>query len=552
MGEHYQQLVDGLEPRTENVRSAGETQRLQARVEHLPMADPHRATEQLGSIVALMLSQQWEGSERAKVLQLLTAPVQALAEGVDASIVAESHPLPTTKIELAAATLAMRQRLGQCWCLALHEICAPGGRIPMLGRRRVNVALNHAAAHLAAALILAYQLHRTPPAGLWQRLHAVYGFAAAHRLHRGSVSSPDDRRDGSLQDRYASSILLAMANPYGFQQRELLDLAALVRALAVDAEFHVDGEGTVLVASAGADSGPGYLPQDREPPSQGDLALDVGRVLETVEEQLQWTPPEVDVVSLREGRGGAGVLIHRDMLRRVIRSWQGMIDRGFQRMPAGHMLMTVLGLHAVHQVFAEGRSFESFQRQLSGDEIELVSGNTAASWVAGSVGRHAINPSRAQVLDQGLGGYRLSWSPEQRVRMKIGDMIALAPQGSETVADTVWLLGLIRWLRGDDDGGFEVGIELLARHAYAAGVRSIDRHGERSPMHRALLLADEAQDRGIELVVPHLFDRHVSELEWSTIGNPSQGQALVRDVRSTIASVDSLSTAYYRVSLAAP
>lgn len=552
MGEHYQQLVAGLEPRTEHVRSAEAAQRLHERVTHLPMADPHRATRELASMVDVMLTQRWGGNERIKALEVLAAPVRALAQGVDSSIVAESHPLPPTKVELASATLTLRQHLGQCWCLAVEEICAPNGKVPLLGRRRVTLALNHAAAHLAATLLLAYQLHRTPPTGLWQRLHAVYGFAAAHRLHRSSVADSDSGHSGSVQERYAASILLAMANPYGFQQRELLDVAKAVRALAADAEFHADGAGTVLVTSTGADSGPGYLPQDRESPRQGDLAMDVQRVVETVEEQLQWTPPDVDVVSLREGHGGAGVLIHRDMLQRVLRSWQGTIDRGYQRMSAGHTLMTVLGLHAVHQVFADGRSFESFQRRLSGGEIELGSGNTAASWAVASADQHAVHPSRAQVLDQSLGGYRLSWSPDQRVRMKIGDMIALAPEAPEAAADAVWLLGLVRWLRGDDEGGFEVGVELLAKHAYAAGVRSVDRRGERSPMHRALLLADEAQDQGIELVVPHLFDRRVSELEWGTTGDPDHGQALVRDARSPIASVDSLSTAYYRVSLAAP
>lgn len=555
MDENYQQLVEGLEPRTELVRSVQEAQRVQARLAQLPMADPQRAIRELGLIVDVMLCQQWDGVERTRVLQSLAAPLQALADGVDAAIVAESHPLPRSKVELAAAMLVLRQRLGQCWCLAVHEMCAPTGKIPMLKRRRLTLALNHAAAHLGAALMLAYQLHRTPPAGLWQRVHALYRFASAHRVHHGSVADPNHGRGRDLQDRYAGSILLAMANPYGFQQRELLDVAAAVRALAAQVEFHADGGGTVLVACAGADSGPGYLPQDRESPGQGDLALDVRRVLETVAENIEWTPPDVDAVSLREAHGGS-VLIHRGMLQRVVRSWQGTVDRGYQRMPAGHTLLTVLGLHAVHRVFAEGRSFEAFQRQLSGGEIELGSGSTAASWVAGAVDGQATRPCQAQVLDQSLGGYRLSWSPEQRVRMKIGDMIALAPEeDSEAGADTAWLLGLVRWLRGDGDGGFEVGVELLAKHAFAAAVRSIDRRGERSPMQRALLLADEdgdgGGDAGTKLVVPHLFDRHATELEWSTSGDPNQGQPAVQGARCAIAARDSLSTAYYRVSLLA-
>lgn len=547
MADHYEALIAAVNPPTERVRSSEEAARITGRLDQLPMADPQHAIRELLASLDGMLFQRWSGADRAETLRGISEPVEVLAKGVSSRILSESHPLPAAKQDLAEQMLDLRGKANRAWMLAIHEMCAPGGKVSLLRRRRTAHMANLAAANAVGSLMLAWQLHQTPPAGTWQSLHALHAFAAANGLDQRASASIEGEHPISLAQRYAGCLLVAMANPFAFQQRELAALDAAAAALASATRFRDRGEGLVRVAADGPDSGPSFLSIDHESSGQGWLAFDPSPAIVLAEEQIQWTPDDVDVVGLRRGRGQSA-LIDRAVLSRAMRAWKGFSDRGFQRMPAGHRLDSVLGLHAIHQVLAGGRDFEAFQRQLRGGEIELGSGHNAASW-ASTASEIRMPPSiEVEVLDQSLGGYRLAWPAGGRGRMRIGDMVALAPHEDRGGSNSAWLLGLVRWLRGQGSDDFQVGVELIAHKACAAAVRSIDNRGDRSPMLRALLLLDENKG-STQLAVPHLFPHNVDELEWGMCADPVDQRPAVRGERRRIKRIEALSPAYYRVLL---
>jgi hypothetical protein len=57
-----------------------------------------------------------------------------------------------------------------------------------------------------------------------------------------------------------------------------------------------------------------------------------------------------------------------------------------------------------------------------------------------------------RVLDQSLGGYRMAWAQASQIRARVGELVGmtLAERG-RTAPD--WMLGVVRWLRYEDDGG---------------------------------------------------------------------------------------------------
>ena len=80
-----------------------------------------------------------------------------------------------------------------------------------------------------------------------------------------------------------------------------------------------------------------------------------------------------------------------------------------------------------------------------------------------------------------------------------------------------WMIGVIRWIRIDEHGRVDAGIQLLARRAMPVGVRMVGSADSRASV-RGLLLAPLHLDVDLEydaLLAPTEIDRAVRELELS-------------------------------------
>ena len=114
--------------------------------------------------------------------------------------------------------------------------------------------------------------------------------------------------------------------------------------------------------------------------------------------------------------------------------------------------------------------------------------------------------AEATVLDQSLGGYRLRWTAEKRVRAKVGELIGLSLTGGGDAND--WMVGVVRWLRYDPDGGMYAGVGLLARRAQPVGVRVLGGDGVSRPAQRGIRLQPiRGEEEGDwTLLVPAVID----------------------------------------------
>ncbi len=184
----------------------------------------------------------------------------------------------------------------------------------------------------------------------------------------------------------------------------------------------------------------------------------------------------------------------------------------------GYQLETVLGLHDLHYVLAGNEDFESFLRRVRGQAISLSESDRIASWAIGSGESARATRLKARVLDQSLGGYRVVWERGpggEAVRARIGELVGLAlAEPGEGTPD--WLIGTIRWIRIDEQGRVDAGVELLSRRALPAGVRNADDSGcnhrcAGSCSHRCV--PDESDPTS--LITPALFERAASMVEIS-------------------------------------
>lgn len=469
--------------------------------------------------------------QRLEALEILRHPVAQLAEQTDKQIIGASFPLPPQKVELGAIALEFQSELALGYRIALAELCAPAGNVPFMRSKQVTMAAVRALQHGGDHLAKAYLLYRTPPEGAWQSLHDVYRFATMLRSDDRGVEDPLVGSPVNARLAYGHALLLALTNPYRYTQRELLEVIAFTRTVAPYVELHAGpGSERDLSMNTDADRGPGYLPEERGHGELEVLSIGLDPLLTFIENQVTMLPPGSRVATFRL-RGGPAVQIDVELTRRLVTGWTATGERVHTRLGGGYMLDTVLGLHDLHFVLVGNEDFESFLRRVRGQAISLSESDRIASWAISASEPARATRLKAQVLDQSLGGYRLLWergSGGETVRARIGELVGLAlPEYADGTPD--WMVGAIRWIRIDEQGRVDAGVELLSRRALPVGVRNTDETGLQSAM-RGLLLTSLRTDETdhTSLITPGLFERAAAAVELTLPVDPQGRPAPAR------------------------
>jgi hypothetical protein len=514
----YRRLCEGVPAR--RAAPAGalacEPRALRAWVAALPMANFAAAVRRLLDALDEFNARQLEGMQRLDVLEILRGAAAPLIAATDRQIVGASFPLPPAKADLGELALAFQHAFATGYRAALAELCAPAGSVPFLRSKQVALAAVRALQHGGEHLARAYLLYRMPPAGSWQALHATHAFAASLRLDTREVDDPL-QPDATFDARtvYVQALLFALANPYRYTQREQGEVAALVAALAphVPLRERNGGPHDVRIDTA-ADRGPGYLPEERVDGQRDLTCLHLDGLLALLDEQLAAAPPGARALPIRR-RGAPALHVDLDLLRRLAGAWGARTERGHARLGGGYLLDSVFGLQDLHFVLAGEEDFATFLGRVRGEAISLSEADRRANWRTGMAdpGRAVRLPAR--VLDQGLGGYRVLWEQGAGVRARVSELVGLGLPDGDAGAD--WLVGVIRWLRIDEHGRVDAGIELLARRALPAGARAPEGARDRMAL-RALLLAPLDGDPGAAhdaVLTPTEIARETPALELS-------------------------------------
>jgi len=493
----FQRLVQELPERHAPAKTsfATDPKSLRNWISHLPLANPGATARLLIGALREMNELRIEPLQRLEALEMLRLPVDQIVTWLGRQTLGDSLPLPPQK-----------QQLGQ---LAQDFECA--------------LALTRAITHRNHCLYEGYLLYHAPPNGAWQSLHDLFRFAVAVNLDDKAVDDPlFQGAQFTVRTAYMHALLYALSNPYRFTQKENGEIHDLTRIWATYCELREGRAPSGAIAvRTDVDLSPGYLPEEREAPSEGLWAFEINGLIRFLEGQLAGLPPGVEITQFRL-RGGPTVQTTVAFVERLMRAWEGGGERNQQRLAAGHQLDTVIGLHDLHFVLAGDQDFDTFLRKTRGVAISLHESDRVAAWASqGNAGPLRVKRLNAKVLDQSLGGYRLVWEKLDNARVKVGELVGLATPVEDGETQD-WMVGAIRWLRIEANGAMDAGIELLAPRAHPVGLRPFDENGvPRSPMRGVLLerLNVDAADSN-SVLAPNLVDRDAHEIELTRPGDP--------------------------------
>jgi hypothetical protein len=521
----FQRLVHGLPDRHAPAKTsfATDAKSLRHWIAQLPLANPGATARLLIGAVREMNQLRIDPQQRLDAMEQLRPQIDRIVATLGKQVIADSFPLPPQKQKLGELAQNFEHEVALGYCAAVYDFCAPAGAVPFMRGKSVTLALARALQHRGACLYQAYLRYHAPPSGAWQNMHDLFRFAVAVKLDDKPTDDPVHCAPTSVRLAYIHALLFALCNPYRFAQRENSEIYALTRIWAEHCGLRQGRapEGAIAIRTDN-DRSIGYLPEEREAPEAGLWALEINGLVRFLDSHLALLAPGTPTTQFGS-RGAPPVSTHAVFVERLMRMWDSRVDRSQPRLPAGHMLDAVIGLHDLHYVLAGNLDFDSFLRKTRGVTISLQENEYVAAWAGPGSAQAYVKHPPAKVLDQSLGGYRLLWEKIDGIRVKVGELIGLATVAEdEDVQD--WMIGAIRWLRIDPVGTMDTGIELLARRAVPVAVRSMNGAAAAGATLRGVLL-DTLDSSGVDtpaaaIMVPQLFDHDLTQVELTKPGDP--------------------------------
>jgi hypothetical protein len=417
-------------------------------------------------------------SRRQELAEAYWAASARYWSDLERHFVRASHPLSGQSLAAAKASLTLSTELATAY---KHLLSHEADKRISLGGSRLMVALIHRCLQSTArTLVNSYLAYAPVPPRTWHDAHLVYAFARERNLHLHPVAG--EQGETTPERTYVQSLLLALANPYGFHPGQLALVMRYVHENAHWAKLtdvppvHRMAK-AVAIVPVGHDFPPfsankgGTLDGTKMFLLTFDLAFQLQEQLRAMEGGAAPLPDGV-------ARDTAGRAQYVALLKRLLRQWAIPPARQFNRLPSRARVVMCTGLSGVWK----------YSRGAHGAVAQPPSG---------------LPPmSGCQVINHTPAGYALRQNDPHPSPLRIGELIALRVEGRGGLQ-----LAIVRWFRNTMKGtSLEFGCELLSDAPEAAAASAEGSDGD-SVTPVVVIPADEnaaaiAEFAPAQIVVP--------------------------------------------------
>jgi hypothetical protein len=422
--------------------------------------EPADAAHVIGDALAATNRVAMSDSKRLELAEKYWNTANTLWPLLEKQFVRASHPLSGEALEAAKAALTLSTELATAY---KHLLFNEADKRISLGGQRLMLALVHRCLQCTARILVNSYLSFAPvPPRTWHDSHLIYVFARERGIHLTPIAS--DQPEATPERLTIQSLLLALANPYGFLPGQLPIVLRYVQEYAHWAKLtdvvpvHRMAK-AVAIVPVGHDFPPfsankgGSIDGSKLFLLTFDLAFQIQEQLRALEAGGD-TPAGISRDPLARAQ-------YIGLLKRLLRQWAIPPARQFNRLPSRARVVMCSGLSGVWQ----------YSRGLHSGIPNPPSG---------------LPPmANCQVINHTPAGYALRQTDPAPAALRIGELIALRIEGRGGLQ-----VAMVRWFRNTFTGsGLEFGCELLSDAPEAAAAAMED--GTASSVTPVVVLPEE-------------------------------------------------------------
>lgn len=426
---------------------------------------PADAARLIGDALAATNRVAMSDSKRLDLAERYWDAASSLWPQLERQFARASHPLSGDALEAAKASLTLAGELATAY---KHLLASEANKRLSLGGQRLLVALVHRCLQCTARVLVNSYLSYAPiRPRTWHDAHLIYAFARDRNVHLIPVAP--DQPEATPERLTVQSLLLALANPYGFLPGQLPIVLRYVQEYAHWAKLtdvvpvHRMAK-AVAIVPVGHDFPPfsankgGSIDGSKLFLLTFDLAFQIQEQLRALEAG--------GALPAGIGRDSVARLQYIGLLKRLLRQWAIPPARQFNRLPSRARVVTCAGLPGIWQ-YSRG--------------------------VHAGVHRPAAGlppMANCQVINHTPAGYALRQTDSAPTPLRIGELVALRIEGRGGLQ-----VVMVRWFRNTlKVSGLEFGCELLSDNPEAAAAAAENATG--GPLTAVVVLPEDAGNGG--------------------------------------------------------
>lgn len=401
---------------------------------------------------------------RLKALETYRPAVMNLAEQLANHYCNAPLPLPPVAKKAATTAESLWQELGYGYKLALID--QQSKLFNLASKKSVAFIVYRAIEAVSQLAMVYYQTYFSPPGSVWSDLHQLYLYAVRQSLHDTEIVVDDaSRASVTVELAYKRALLMPLADPQHLAPNDIKQVADYIDRFAQHAQLQglgvLENPAGIFIVSLDTDKPPvPYVKNSEQTDAETDILLITVDLARLIHKHLQMlragNPPPSSGLPVN-----ANDSHYQTMLAYLIQHWGVSPKRVFNRSRKNDMVELGIGIGAAHY-FMNGQQHYAPPAE---DTTEIsVHGDQA-----GTAAPRNYRASRWQVLNISAGGMALRKLPAVEETVRVGELLSVRNE-----KESRWSVGVLRWANNGAEQ-LEVGAQLIAPEAKAAGARAVDK-----------------------------------------------------------------------------
>jgi hypothetical protein len=455
-------------------------------VEDLPLTNVQQTHRVLTAQFAALNGTGLAALERLRILETLREPLGFVQSESANRYAGKPVPLEPSEIEVWASVIALWEQLSRNYqhCLQAYRdgdlSVAP--HAALITMRCLNC--------VGRQMIEHYRIYRQIPAAFWRALNELYAFAEQHGFARIRVqdSFTQQEPDSSCAETYLQALLVHLANPYSLSMRQLAFVQSWAEKWAtlvgLAPQPLAAGSGAALAVDLGASAGAVFA--NEIAPQSNVRYLDLEQLSKTLRQTITLlkqgqTPAQLGLGETARQPGCENLL----MLLYV--QWcRAGTGRGEERQETEERVSVCFGISAAHFQVSGRREFRQPTEITSREKLDMDTFGYVVRAEREAGDRSAEGLEVWHILNHSASGFMcILRDPASKIRIAHNQLVAVQRRGTRN-----FQLGMVQWLRIEQEQGLCVGVRVFPGIPQAVAVRPSNFTPGSNVYERALLLPE--------------------------------------------------------------
>lgn len=504
-------------------------------VDALPRANLGETAKQIYTILHQTNQLAYPYQDRIRFLETLREPLDYVTRSMKKHFIGVSLPLPDKSHKIASITKELFSCMATGYKIALEDTLA--NNLMIFDKKHLSLLTHRSVSYMGQYMLTAYQSYSPFVDKYWEELHKLYAFAEKKKLLK--IKIRDELHPfidkTSIASEYARILLLSLASPYHLRHGEVGKVYdALERWLSdpiirpLNAKDKESGQFVDNLAQAHSPMALHLAVAKGEiDPSQLRI-IDTHKIAEKLEYELK-NNEDVGASTITTMDVTLTDLSH-DLMKRLLIAWGVASKRHFPRTSKHEQIKITIGLSAAHQFITQKAQttedgqytnkynhrahFESTEVKLNLNEPNannaddvwgLIYPSRSASGLEPLV-EHELSlqdPNKVKlepeekatrqyrtdnwlIVNESIKGLMINNKDEFHNKAQVGELVSIRRHTNGQA--NKWSIGVIRWLKFNQDKSLQMGIEILNPNGAAVGIRA--KSTPNAPLQRSLMLPE--------------------------------------------------------------